>query len=727
VSFSTEGKDPSEVAQKVKDAVDFRKVVGETHQIEKRYADYAMVLCPFHDDTNASMRVDRDGYYKCWACDASGDLIDWVQEIESVGGFWDAVQLVAKRQGLDITFERSPSGEKERKKAIRNVLENALSYYRKAFVEFNVGERAREYLLEERGLSSETLEEFRVGYAPKEEEKRYTKNVGPGVKEEVLLEAGILQDGEFGVYSPWEGRVIFPIEDRLGRPIGMAGRVVPGKSNSDRKYINSPETSLYKKSDVLYGLSRARRPIRSAGQAVVVEGYTDVLQLHSIGLRNVVATCGTSFTDKMAKALERVTDRVMLVLDGDEAGRSSEKKALGKLLPADVIPTIVPMPIGKDPADLVGEVEGDEPDEEVRSIIENREMGFVEFMRMEAKRTDQAESPEGRAELKKHVAVMIGKIDNRILRNEYIKDAARGMDVLPEAMYEMVQAARGESVKKRVWKHFKTLGLRDEPASTNSRSKKREKAQETGGADEEESRRDGKKSERSGSAEPEESRRKQRQRVLKRMAERDLLTRGKASVSAAKKVAKKAKSKMEERPEMVERLILCLGLKLGCGGLEGCRRVLEAKKIEDRAVRQGFRKGWEIMMENRGEAVSKTDFPYEYRAPLEKIGAWSEEIEEIGKRVGIDGEALQERPEAGLRGALAGWRAFWINVKRKEVYEQRQRTLEFETIKLSLEEERRLKEEEGRVESLIEGRKEGIELKGQSESAERTEAVVSGA
>lgn len=132
-------------------------------------------------------------------------------------------------------------------------------------------------------------------------------------------------------------------------------------------------------------------------------------------------------------------------------------------------------------------------------------------------------------------------------------------------------------------------------------------------------------------------------------------------------------------------------------------------------------------MENRGEAVSKTDFPYEYRAPLEKIGAWSEEIEEIGKRVGIDGEALQERPEAGLRGALAGWRAFWINVKRKEVYEQRQRTLEFETIKLSLEEERRLKEEEGRVESLIEGRKEGIELKGQSESAERTEAVVSGA
>lgn len=716
MSSSSDDKAPNQVAEEVKAAVDFREVVAETHEIKKEYDDYAMVLCPFHNDTNPSMKVYGEGWFYCFTCDKGGDLIDWVEEIETVD-FWDAIRLVVKRHDLDISFEAAESDRSDDRKTARNALKNALEYYREAFETFEESEPARQYLLEERNLSPETLETFGVGYAP-EGDRSYEKNRDPGVDEEVLLRVGVLTEGEFGNYSPWEGRIIFPIRDHLGRPIGMAGRVMPGEADGTGKYINSPETSLYKKTEVLYGLSNARRSIRETGRALVVEGYTDVLRLHSAGITNVVAACGTSFTTAQADRLDKVADRGILVFDGDEAGRDSMRQTLEKLLPVDLTPAVVPLPDDKDPADLVEEVGEHGAEKEIESIIDRRETGFVEFMRQEAERREKMGRPEGRTEVQKTVAMMIAKIENRILRREYIKDAAREMKVLPEEMYEMVQAARGENVKTRVWEHFKGLTLEYAGGSTKYRDDKEVRGDSPsapGGAgsphtSSEQSNEEMTESEGGritngeGHGEGESKTREEKRReVLKRRAQQTIMTSGEESVSVAKAVGKKVWSRMEEEQELVERLIFSLGLKFGGAGLELCRRVLDVREVEDRAIRRGYRTAWEIMLEKEDGRVVENDFPYENRTELKSVGIFSDAGETMAKEVGIRDGALRDNPEGALRGALAGWMAYRVEERRKELQERREGTLQFETIKSSIEEERELTDEEERIELLIGG------------------------
>lgn len=716
MSSSSDDKAPNEVADEVKAAVDFRDVVAETHDIKKEYDEYAMVLCPFHDDTNPSMKVYREGWFYCFACDKGGDLIDWVEEIETVD-FWDAIRLVVERHDLDISFEAAGSDRSEDRKTARSALKNALEYYREAFETFEESEPARQYLLEERNLSPETLEDFGVGYAPKGD-RSYENNRDPGVEEEILLRVGILNEGEHGNYSPWEGRIIFPIRDHLGRPIGMAGRVMPGETGGSGKYINTPETSLYKKSRVLYGLSNARRRIRETGRALVVEGYTDVLRLHSAGVTNVVAICGTSFTRAQANRLDKVADRGVLVFDGDEAGRDSMRQALEKLLPVSLTPTVVPLPEDDDPADMVDEVGEDGAEKRVELIVDRRETGFVEFMRQEAERQEKMGRPEGRTEVQKTVATMIAKIDNRTLRREYIKDAAREMKVLPEAMYEMVQAARGEGVKKRVWEHFKGMTLGSGARSTSHRDEKKEtgdgpsetgsEASPTGRSDPREEDATGsvaveaKNGERSGDGDT-KSREERKRDELKTMAQQRIMTSGEDCVSVGKRVAKKVWSRVEEEPEWVERLIFSLGLTFGGAGLELCRQILDVRKLEDRSIRKGYRRAWDILLEKEGSSIGEEDFPYENRSELKNIGVFEGGGKKMAAEVGIKESTLQEHPEGTLRGALAGWKAGQIEKRRKELQARREGTLQFQKIKASFEEERQLEEEEKRIERLIRG------------------------
>jgi DNA primase len=345
----------------IKHAVDIVALAGEYLPNLTRSGSKFKALCPFHDDHNPSLELNPDRQsYKCWSCGAGGDVFDFVKEIERVE-FPEALRMLAERAGVALeTPTAAPGGERG---ASKSELLAAHAWAEGAFAEALTQSKAAAAYVESRGLNAESVARFHLGYAPGERGWLVSKGRRAGFPSDVLERAGLVSrpaDNPGVLRERFRGRLMFPIHDTRGRTIGFGGRVLPeveqllaASGKRVAKYLNSPETPLFQKRRVLYAGDLARNAAREAGWVAVVEGYTDVIAAHQVGLSNVVGTLGTALGDDHVVALRRLADTVVLVFDGDDAGQNAADRALELFLGHEVDMRVFALPGNLDPCDFL--------------------------------------------------------------------------------------------------------------------------------------------------------------------------------------------------------------------------------------------------------------------------------------------------------------------------------------------------------------------------------------
>ena len=342
---------PQELIEEIKTRVSIRELVADYLTLTKAGANWK-ALCPFHREKTPSFMVhEGKGIFHCFGCGESGNIFTFLMKQEGVT-FPEAVERLAKRCGVELPKpDRSQkSGEPDENILLYRVNELAQNFYQ-AQLFSPEGKMAFDYL-QNRGLSRSDMERLGLGYAPRGWENLISYLEGRGVSKELLLLAGLIvpREGGQGYYDRFRDRVIFPIDDLLGRVRGFGARVL---DDSLPKYINSPETPVYKKGEMLYGLDMAKEAIRKKDRAIIVEGYFDRISLELFGFKEALASLGTAFTEAQARIVGRYTRNVYLIFDADDAGRKASFRALPIFLPAGLLPYLVLMPEGNDPDSMV--------------------------------------------------------------------------------------------------------------------------------------------------------------------------------------------------------------------------------------------------------------------------------------------------------------------------------------------------------------------------------------
>jgi DNA primase len=350
--------DPVELTKAIKAACDIVAVVGSYLTLKPSGATFKG-LCPFHDDRRPSLDVDpRRQRYRCWACGAHGDVFQFVMAMEKVD-FREARALLAQRAGIPLDDEAAAATQQRRR--YLETLQWAQQQYHHCLQDSELAHVARQYL-GQRGLHGGTIHDFGLGYAPLSGQWLWQQAQRDGLELRWLVDTGLLlpRYQNTGWFDRFRDRIMFPIRDPRGQVIAFGGRILPQSPLASRapKYYNSAETPLFSKSEVLYGLDRARTAATAAGYFAIVEGYTDVLMAHQCGFAQVVATMGTALTPKHISLIRRFVPKVVLVFDADAGGLTGVDRALELLLTHDLEVAIATLPAGLDPCDLLVQPEG---------------------------------------------------------------------------------------------------------------------------------------------------------------------------------------------------------------------------------------------------------------------------------------------------------------------------------------------------------------------------------
>ncbi|HVH52509.1 MAG TPA: DNA primase, partial [Actinomycetota bacterium] len=349
------GRIRPEDIEAVRERTDLVKLVSGYLTLKKAGHDSFVGLCPFHTEKTASFSVSpsKQVYY-CFGCGAGGDAIRFLREVEHLE-FTEAVERLAKESGVSLRYEGDTPADRRaatRRLALHRANEEASALYHLILVDAPEGEDARRYL-ETRGIDRETAEVFGIGYAPGASDF-LLRRLARGFSPEILVEAGLaLRDASGNVRDRFRGRVTFPVRDLSGRAVGIGARILPGERDEGPKYMNSPETPVYRKGEVLYNLDRAKASVSKSGEILIVEGYTDVIALAHAGVETAVATCGTALGEGHFRLASRFAQRMVLAFDSDEAGARAAERAFGFLERFPVQPVVLILPEGLDPADFV--------------------------------------------------------------------------------------------------------------------------------------------------------------------------------------------------------------------------------------------------------------------------------------------------------------------------------------------------------------------------------------
>jgi len=429
---------------RVREATDLVELISEVTKVKKAGRSY-MAVCPFHEEKTASMSVDRgQGLYHCFGCGKGGDIFEFVQETQGVN-FPDALDILARKAGIQLVVDPDAAQKRGRQQAAVEAIRRSIDVYHSRLKKSPEAGPARAYL-RNRGYEVEIIDEWRIGFAGTDWDTLTKSLKTGGTDDRAMTDAGLARRGRHGLYDVFRGRLMFPIHDVRGDPVGFGGRLVRGvdreqTNNPDAKYVNSADSIVYHKSRVLFGMDRARQAMASQGQAVIVEGYTDVIAMHEAGVDTAVATCGTALGDGHFDLLRRFTERVVLAFDSDEAGekaalRSDELESPFRL---DLDLRVAVMPDGLDPADLVQEGRGDELSKAVadaRPLLEQR-------IDHEVNKYDLT-GPEGRARAVHAASRQVLRVNDSIARREYARYVARLIGVDLETVEE---AVRGRSAR----------------------------------------------------------------------------------------------------------------------------------------------------------------------------------------------------------------------------------------------------------------------------------------
>ncbi|MBS1883372.1 MAG: DNA primase [Actinobacteria bacterium] len=421
----------------VRDAVDMAEVVGQYTDL-RRAGGQMMGLCPFHDESSPSFSVDpTDKLYHCFGCGVGGDVFEFVMEKQGLG-FSEAVEALADRYGVEVQREQEdPQAEARRqaRRRLQQLLERSASYYASYLWESREAGKARQYLAE-RGLTESALRDFGVGFAPSAWDKILVAGQRAGFRVEEMRAVGLIQQNQRGgEYDRFRSRIMFPIRDARGRALGFGGRAM--RDDQGAKYVNTAETDFFHKSQILYGLDRARAAMARANRAVVVEGYTDVIALHQAGVEGTVAVMGTAITPDQVKVLSGVVGEVVLALDADEAGQAAMVRVQRVAGERRMRLRVASMPGGVDPAEMMLEENGPE---RFRALVDSSgeladfQVGLV------LQRTDVA-SPEAREDALAEVAPILAAMGEGVSQSELVRKVADRLDLEPAMVMGRVVAA----------------------------------------------------------------------------------------------------------------------------------------------------------------------------------------------------------------------------------------------------------------------------------------------
>jgi len=420
-------------------------------------------LCPFHDEKTPSFHVTPSrGYFHCFGCQTGGDVIAFVMKMDHLT-FTETIERLAERIGYQLTYEqgsggtKAPAGQRSRLIAAHAA---AVTFYREQLQLPEAG-HARDLLMK-RGFDRAACDDFEVGYSPDQWDALTKFLRGQGFTIEELMLAGLAKEGQKGPIDRFRNRLMWPIRDISGDVVGFGARkLASDEEDQGPKYLNTPETPIYKKSQVLYGLDRAKKEIAKKRQAVIVEGYTDVMAAHLAGITTAVATCGTAFGDEHIRILRRLLmdddafrGEVIFTFDGDAAGQKAALRAFGDDQKFVTQTFVAVEPSGMDPCEL----RQHHGDAAVRDLIARR-VPLFEFAIKSAIKQYDLTNADGRVSALNAAAPLIGKIRDTSLRPEYARSLAGwlGMEV------EVVSAA----VKKSATKTTATAS--EIPASSNWR------------------------------------------------------------------------------------------------------------------------------------------------------------------------------------------------------------------------------------------------------------------
>ncbi|SFC87862.1 DNA primase [Flexibacter flexilis DSM 6793] len=422
-----------ETVERIQQTADIIEVIGDFVPLKKKGKDYT-ACCPFHNEKTPSFYVSpAKGIYKCFGCGKAGDTIRFVMDIESLN-YGEALRYLAKKYGIEIEEDAAPlSAEQQQAQSEREsifiALNFAKNFYANQLSQHPDGQALGLTYLRERGFLDKTIQAFELGYSSDTWDGLLQAAKKQGFTADILEKSGLLIRRDDGrEYDRFRGRVMFPIHNTSGKVIGFGARIL-GSDKNQPKYINSPETEVYNKSEVLFGLFQAKNAIRQADNCYLAEGYTDVISLHQAGVANVVASSGTSLTAEQIQLIKRYTHNVTVLYDGDWAGIKASLRGIDMLLEAGLNVRAITFPDGDDPDSYLRKVGGSA----FTAYLQTAAKDFISF-KASLFAEDAARDPIRKAEIIRDIVQSISLIPDLINRSVFLKQCSQLLGVEEEIL-----------------------------------------------------------------------------------------------------------------------------------------------------------------------------------------------------------------------------------------------------------------------------------------------------
>jgi DNA primase len=424
--------------ERILDAAQIIDVVQEFVPLKKRGANY-LGLCPFHNEKTPSFTVSPSKeIFKCFGCGKVGNSVNFVMEHEHLS-YPDALKYLAKKYHIEIV-EKELSQEEIDKQNERESLLVVTAYASRQFTEnlFQTDEGISVGLtyFKERGFRQDTLKKFEVGYSFEKRDAFSKKALEDGYKQDFLVKTGLTIQHEDRIFDRFSNRVMFPIHSLSGQVLGFGGRILKTDPKS-AKYLNSPESEIYHKSRILYGIYQARKSISQEDRCYLVEGYTDVMSIHEAGIENVVASSGTSLTQEQVRLIKRFTQNITILYDGDAAGIKASIRGIDLVLEEGMNVKIVLLPDGEDPDSYSKKVSN----EDFTKFLKENETDFIRF-KTQLLLSEANNDPVKKADLIRDVVKSIAVIPEAITRTVYIKECSTVLEVSEPIIYHEVNKLR---------------------------------------------------------------------------------------------------------------------------------------------------------------------------------------------------------------------------------------------------------------------------------------------
>jgi len=426
---------PESKIEEIRNAANIVDIISEYIPLRKRGKNY-IGLCPFHSEKTPSFTVSDDKQiFHCFGCHAGGNVFKFIMDYKKIS-FVESIQELAEQLGITLEYEEGASAEKQsEQEELYDINTEAARYFSNNLLNDPEGESARQYF-QNRNIKLQTLRAFGLGYALNGWENLINFLKQKNIDLEKALQLGLIGRNNDGrLFDKLAGRIIFPIFSPNGRVVAFAGRIM-GKEAKGAKYINSPESIIYVKGRILYGLSHAKDEIRRLNKAIIVEGYMDLISLYQSGIKNVVAVSGTALTDEQALLLSRYTKNVVLIFDADTAGINASMRSIEILLRKDFDIKIASLPKGEDPDSYVQKFGKDEFEE----IVKNAD-NFLEYQTAYYENKGMFNDPTTTVEAIRELVKPVALIDDELKRNVLVKNIARKFNLREKLIEnELIQA-----------------------------------------------------------------------------------------------------------------------------------------------------------------------------------------------------------------------------------------------------------------------------------------------